>query len=120
MCFCCGQSKLCEPARWGVLPLQRGGGWHCRGLAQAGRRDRGLLQLLAAASDKPQARQSSPGGGPAALQAHAEAVSFWAAGMLPLDGAKRLGLLEMVCSAERLRLVQGLLQASHGHGCALQ
>lgn len=78
-------------------------------------RDRGIMQLLAAASDKPQVR-----GNTSAKPSHAEAMSFWAACILPLDSSRRQSLMDITSTSERLHLLQGLLQAHNDRGCAIQ
>lgn len=88
-----------------------------RALAQAGSRDRAVLHLLGLAADKPPFR---PSFGTAAGPSMPEAVSFWVAGILPLESSKCLHLLEMTSTQERLQLVQGILQRHQAQGCAMQ
>ena len=87
-------------------------------MVQAGNRDRFMLQMLAAAADKPPVRAATAGDG--ITPEMAEVVSFWVAGMIPLAKDKRLRLMEMTSSTERLLFVQGVLQAHDSPGCAVQ
>lgn len=87
----------------------------CRAMSLSSARDRGILQLLSAASDKPSARSST-----SVKPSHAEAMSFWAACILPLDSSRRQSLMEITSTPERLHTLQGLLQAHNDHGCGIQ
>ena len=89
----------------------------CRAMAQAGSRDRFVMHLLSAAADKPPLRGPSTNNSAPPLP---EPLSFWVAGMLPLDAAKQLRLLEMTSSSERLLYIQNLLQRHHVQGCSVQ
>lgn len=84
-------------------------------MAQAGSRDRFIQHMLSAGSAKPIFTAGSSLG----LELP-EAVSFWVAGMLLLDQSKRLRMLEMTSSNERLQFVQGLLQSHSNSGCSIQ
>ena len=85
-------------------------------MVAAGSRDYAIHERLEAAQHKPTAqRASSPTG--ADLP---ESMSFWVANILPLDMRKRLRLLEMTSTRERLEFTQNLMQHSGQYGCAMQ